>query len=143
MEVARHNSEPLSDILKKMNKPSDNLIAECLLKTLGAEKSKDRIGSWANGATAAKEWFKTIGIDPTGVVMEDGCGMSRHDYVTPRSYATMLKTMHSHAHAKVFKESMSIPGVDGTFQFRPIGPTARMTCSPACTGWRACSIGTR
>lgn len=128
VEVARHTSEPLAEILKKMNKPSDNLIAECLLKTLGAEKGKDHVGSWAAGAAAAKEWFKTIGIDPAGVVMEDGCGMSRHDYVTPRSYATVLKTMHSHAYAKVFKESMAIPGVDGTFKFRPIGPTAKLTC---------------
>src|SRR5262249_11531858 len=43
-------------------------------------------------------------------------------------YAAMLKTMHAHAYAKVFKDSMAIPGVDGTFKSRPIGPNASKTC---------------
>jgi serine-type D-Ala-D-Ala carboxypeptidase/endopeptidase (penicillin-binding protein 4) len=126
VELARHTSEPLSEILKKMNKPSDNLIAECLLKTLGAEKG-GKVGSWQAGAAAAKEWFKSAGIDAAGVVIEDGSGLSRHNFVTPRSYAMMLKTMHTHPYAKVFKDSLPIPGEEGTLRNRTIGPNARKT----------------
>lgn len=136
VEIARHTGDPLADVLKKMNKPSDNLIAECLLKTLGAEKSKDGVGSWESGSAAAKEWFKSIGIDPATIVMEDGSGMSRHNYVTPRSYALMLKTMASHPYGKVFKDSLPVPGVDGTLANRPIGPNARKSCR-AKTGYVA------
>ena len=34
--IAEHNSPPLAELLPKMNKPSDNLMAECLLKTIGS-----------------------------------------------------------------------------------------------------------
>ena len=51
VEISQHISPPLSRILWEMNKPSDNLIAELLLKTIGAElrgtsgNSEERIGS--------------------------------------------------------------------------------------------------
>jgi D-alanyl-D-alanine carboxypeptidase/D-alanyl-D-alanine-endopeptidase (penicillin-binding protein 4) len=127
-EVARHTSPPMSEILKRLNKPSDNLGAECLLKTLGAEKGKTGVGSTAAGREAAMTWFKSLGIDPEAVHMEDGSGLSRENFVSPRAYSIMLKTMVSHPQSKVFIDSLPIAGVDGTLRNRMKGTPAQNNC---------------
>jgi D-alanyl-D-alanine carboxypeptidase/D-alanyl-D-alanine-endopeptidase (penicillin-binding protein 4) len=120
--VAQHRGEPLSEGLKRLNKPSDNLAAECLLKTLGAEKGKT--GSIAAGREAARAWFKEVGMDPEAIRMEDGSGLSRLNFVTPRAYASMLLAMAAHPHATTFIESLPVAGVDGTLRSRMKGTLA-------------------
>ena len=121
-EVSRHTSIPLSEILAKLNKPSDNLIAECLLKALGAEKGKE--GSAAEGASVVAAWLKSLGADPTGLVMVDGSGLSRYNLVSPRTIAAVLKAMSSHPLGRVWADSLPIAGVDGTLRNRLKGTAA-------------------
>jgi serine-type D-Ala-D-Ala carboxypeptidase/endopeptidase (penicillin-binding protein 4) len=128
LPVAQHVSPPLSEILKKLNKPSDNLVAECLLKTLGAEKGKTGVGSAVTGRDVAYEWFKSIGMDTAGIDMTDGSGLSRQNFVTPRNLALLLKTMYTHPHGKVFIESLPVAGVDGTLRNRMKGTAAEKNC---------------
>lgn len=120
--VARHESIPLSEILVKLNKPSDNLIAECLLKTLGAEKGKE--GSAAEGAAQVAAWLKTAGADPAGLVMADGSGLSRYNLVSPRTIAAVLKAMSTHPQGRLWSDSLPIAGVDGTLRSRLKGTAA-------------------
>ena len=128
VEVARHTSIPLSEILLKLNKPSDNLIAECLLKTLSAEKGKTGEGSAADGAALVKEWLKTAGADPASVVMADGSGLSRYNLVSPRTLAAVLKTMATHSQSRVWTDSLPVAGVDGTLRNRLKGTPAENNC---------------
>jgi serine-type D-Ala-D-Ala carboxypeptidase/endopeptidase (penicillin-binding protein 4) len=128
VEIARHTGPPLSEVLKKLNKPSDNLVAECLLKTIGAEKGKAGVGSTAAGRDVAMQWFQIIGIDPAGISMQDGCGLSRHNFVSARSIALLLKAMHSHPSGKVFLDSLPVAGVDGTLRNRMKGTLATQNC---------------
>ena len=86
-------SEKLSEIIKVINKGSQNFFAEQLLKTIGLEKLG--FGSVANGVTAAKEVFADIGLNPENIVMVDGSGLSPINMVTPRQVVELLKYMYS------------------------------------------------
>lgn len=117
-----HNSPPMSEILKLLNKPSDNLIAECLLKQLGA-KLKGK-GSADSGGEAEMDYMKKIGADITAVNIADGSGLSRYNLVSPRNLLTILKYMHGHKDSQVFIDSLPIAGVDGTLKKRMKGTAA-------------------
>lgn len=124
VEVARHYSPFLSEILKHLNKTSDNLIAECLLKTLGVEKGKTRFGTTEHGIRVAKVALNRLGIDPDALHMADGSGLSRLNLVSARNVAALLRAMHAHPHAKTFLDSLPLAGVEGTLKHRLKGTPA-------------------
>lgn len=114
--LAVHKSPAMSEILALLNKPSDNLIAEVLLKTLGAEvKGK---GSAAAGEGVELDFLKKVGLDMTAVNITDGSGLSRHNYISPQNLVTLLEYMYRHKHSKVYLDSLPIAGVDGTLRRR-------------------------
>jgi len=116
-------SEKLSEIIKVINKGSQNFFAEQLLKTIGLEILG--YGSVANGVTAAKEVFATIGLNPENIVMVDGSGLSPMNMVTPRQVVELLKYIYSNK--KVYSDfynSLPIAGVDGTLGKRMNNTTA-------------------
>lgn len=115
-------SPPLSEILRLLNKPSDNLIAEVLLKTLGAERKGK--GSASAGEQVELDFLKKIGADITAISISDGSGLSRHNLISPRNLVTILKYMYNHKHSKVYLESLPIAGVDGTLRKRMKGTPA-------------------
>lgn len=115
-QIASHDSLPLAGILKLLNKPSDNLMAESLLKTLGmVKKSK---GSTRDGAAVEKEYLKKIGVGADSVLIEDGSGLSRLDLVTPTALSSILEYMWSHPNRDAFIDSLPIAGVDGSIRSR-------------------------
>ena len=111
-----HNSPPMSQILKLLNKPSDNLIAECLLKQLGARLNGK--GSADSGGKVEMGYLEKIGADTTGINISDGSGLSRYNVVSPKNLLAVLKYMHGHKDSQVFFESLPIAGVDGTLKGR-------------------------
>ncbi len=116
-------SENLSEIIKVINKGSQNLFAEQLLKTIGLEKMG--FGSAANGIAAAKEIFSEIGLNPENIIMVDGSGLSHLNMVTPRQIAELLKYMYSNKNVYAdYFNSLPIAGVDGTLGKRMKNTTA-------------------
>ena len=109
--LAVHKSPPLSRILSLLNKPSDNLIAEVLLKYIGAYVKGD--GSASGGAAVEEEFFKRIGMDMDGISIADGSGLSRLNYISANNLIVLLDYMHTAKHSKVFVDSLPIAGVDG------------------------------
>ncbi len=106
-------SEKLNEIIKVINKGSQNFFAEQLLKAIGLEKLG--FGSVANGVTAVKEVFAEIGLNPENIVMADGSGLSYLNMVTPKQVVDLLKYMYSNK--KVYSDfynSLPIAGIDGT-----------------------------
>jgi len=120
--LCTHTSPTLANILAMLNKPSDNLIAEVLLKTLGAVVKQK--GTSAAGAEVAKEFLNRIGLDLTGINIADGSGLSRLNYVTARNVVDLLTHMYNHKHAQVFIDSLPVAGVDGTLRSRMKGTAA-------------------
>lgn len=114
--VGTHTSPPISEIVRLLNKPSDNLVAEVLLKTLGAVENGK--GSSSSGASVEKEVLKSCGLDTSALSIVDGSGLSKHNCITPRNLVTLLTYMHSSKHAKIFIDSLPIAGVDGTLAYR-------------------------
>ncbi len=140
--VAEHISAPLSVYLKRLNKPSDNLVAECLLKTVGAKvKGKGTANADGTGATVALEWFKSIGLDTTRIRMADGSGLSRVNYVSPRNLVKLLAYMQTRPDFAVFYDSLPIAGVDGTMKNRLKNTAAANNCrAKTGTMMQVCSL---
>jgi len=123
--VAVHRSPPLADIVKVINKRSQNLYAEQVLRTLAAEGPLDdkemEPGSAEMGLEVAMGTFVKAGIDTSRIQLVDGSGLSRMNLVTPAMTMALLRYMGHHPEASVqraFVESMPIGGQDGTLQFR-------------------------
>lgn len=127
--LAEHVSVPLSEMLKRLNKPSDNLIAECLLKTIGAVKRKQGTGGfYGTGSQEARGWFGKIGLDLTELQQADGSGLSRGNYISPRNMSKLLAYWHTSPDFNVLYDSLPIAGVDGSLRNRLKGTAAEKNC---------------
>jgi D-alanyl-D-alanine carboxypeptidase/D-alanyl-D-alanine-endopeptidase (penicillin-binding protein 4) len=116
-------SPPLLEILPAMAKPSQNQIAEILYKTLG------RIVAGAGTSDSARRVVErqlTVwGIDSAGFAIRDGSGLSRHDYLSPRTVVRILDVMRRSEQFEAFYSALPIAGVDGTIENRMKGTAAQ------------------
>jgi D-alanyl-D-alanine carboxypeptidase/D-alanyl-D-alanine-endopeptidase (penicillin-binding protein 4) len=112
--LAEHVSVPLNDSVKLVNKISQNLHTEMLLRA-AARKS----GIWATPEDLMKfpaDFYAAAGIVPGDVVQTDGSGLSRHDLVTPRAVVTLLKYAQDQPWFPSYYASLPVAGVDGTLE---------------------------
>ena len=124
VEIIQHVSPPLSRILWEMNKPSDNLIAELLLKTIGAE-IKGTPGTGEKGLGAINEFLSEIGMEAAGYALADGSGVSRYNLVTASLLTDLLVYMfRNFAVMPEYLASLPVGGVDGTLTRRMRGMSA-------------------
>ena len=124
VEITQHVSPPLSRILWNMNKPSDNLIAELLLKTIGAEL-KGVPGTGEKGLQAINEFLNEIGMAAAGYALADGSGVSRYNLITASLLTDLLVYMfRNFVVMPEYLASLPVGGVDGTLTRRMRGMTA-------------------
>lgn len=114
--IAEHFSRPLKEIIALLNKPSDNLIAEALIKTLGRVKRGS--GTTAAGMEAVNEFLKSAGIEPAAAQFLDGSGLSRMNAVSAESLVRLLDFMNRSPHKDAFLASLPVMGTDGTLSSR-------------------------
>lgn len=126
VEVARHTGEPLIQVIHELNQRSDNLIAECLLKTLGAEKGK--AGSSEEGWRVAFEWYRSVGLDTSLIDPLDGSGLTRRDRITPRFMVSLLRVMWGRPGGKEWMDTLPLAGRSGTLARRMKGTPAEGNC---------------
>jgi D-alanyl-D-alanine carboxypeptidase/D-alanyl-D-alanine-endopeptidase (penicillin-binding protein 4) len=112
---------PISTVLKRANTDSMNLYAECLCKRLG-HATTNQPGSWANGTAAVASFLQKIGIASDQFHLDDGCGLSRDDNVSPDAIAHLLVYDYFSKNKPTFLHSLAIAGVDGTLEHRFEGP---------------------
>ncbi|MCH8981510.1 D-alanyl-D-alanine carboxypeptidase/D-alanyl-D-alanine-endopeptidase, partial [candidate division KSB1 bacterium] len=116
--LVEHLSEPLSSLITKNNKDSDNLYAELILKTLGAEE-KGKPGTAEKGISVIKQFFNEMGVDTTSFGLADGSGVSRYNVISPDQIIELLKAMYKDFRLRAeFVASLAIAGVDGTLRNR-------------------------
>jgi len=114
----------LKDLVQKINKHSDNFLAECLFKTIGAVATGKQGNSFYSTQTILK-FLKDNGIYANGTAVVDGSGISRYDLVTVGAIVGLLQKMYfDNKNFKDFYNSLSIAGVDGTLRDRMIGSSA-------------------
>lgn len=118
-----HASPPLAEILPAYLKPSQNQIAETLLRTLGRELRGE--GSSRAGAAAEDSVLRAGGL-PTArrLVIADGSGLSRYNLVSPAFLADLLTRMAQGPHAQLWQAALPVAGVDGTLASRLRGTPA-------------------
>jgi D-alanyl-D-alanine carboxypeptidase/D-alanyl-D-alanine-endopeptidase (penicillin-binding protein 4) len=114
--LAEHVSVPLGDAVKLINKISQNLHAEMLLRTAARQN-----GVWATPDELMKvpaDFYAAAGIAPGDVIQTDASGLSRHDLVTPRAIATLLGFARKQSWFGLYFASLPVAGVDGTLEDR-------------------------
>jgi D-alanyl-D-alanine carboxypeptidase/D-alanyl-D-alanine-endopeptidase (penicillin-binding protein 4) len=127
VEIAARKSPPLSVIAAQTLKPSQNLYAELLLRTLGklANSPDPKLSSEDAGAAVVRNFLTQAGIDPTGFVMNDGSGLARSDLVTADTTLQLLVYMNRHRFGSQFRLALPVAGVDGTLRNRMKGTPAQ------------------
>ena len=115
--LAKTDSPPLREIATVLMKVSQNLYAETLLKAVGAVNTGS--GTARAGRAAAARMLQDWTMDESSLVMADGSGLSRYNYVTANLLAGILARMYSDpAHREPFYASLPIAGKDGTVSTR-------------------------
>ncbi len=114
--LAEHISVPLAEALRLVNKVSQNLHSELLLRTAAREKAGATTAEAA--LKFAQEFFKSAGIEEGDVVLYDGSGLSRRDVVTPQAEVKLLEYAAQQPWGAAFRSTLPIAGEDGTLAER-------------------------
>jgi len=118
--LARRESRPWGELLRHMNKSSDNAGPRLLYLSLGLA-GMDADAQATTAALAEREvrrWLAGNGIDDAGLVLDNGSGLSRSERITPLQLASMLKAAWHGRHAPELLMSLPVAGVDGTLRHR-------------------------
>lgn len=117
-------SEPLADVVRRLNKTSNNFVAEQLLKTLGAE-AKGSPGSWAKGIGAVEEFLAEAGIPRGAYLMKNGSGLNDTNRFSARQIVALLRAMWARFPLQAeYAASLPVAGRDGTIRYRMEGTAA-------------------
>jgi D-alanyl-D-alanine carboxypeptidase/D-alanyl-D-alanine-endopeptidase (penicillin-binding protein 4) len=122
--LASSTSEPLTVLIRDLNKYSNNFMAETLLKTIGAEAGAPP-GTWAKGLEAVRSWLAGIGLKDGTFRYDNGSGLYDSNRFTPLQIATVLRQAYRDFRVSPdFVSALSIAGADGTLGNRMLGTAA-------------------
>jgi len=134
--LARREARPWGELLRPLNKTSDNALTRLLYLQLGvpAMAANPQASTFELADRAVREWFTKHGIDPAGLVIDNGSGLSRSERVSAWQMARMLQVAWAGPNASDLVMSLPTVGVDGTMRNRlKEGPAA---------GWARLKTGT-
>lgn len=115
--LAQVLSPPLGQIVRFMDRGSDNFTAELLLKQLGAAAGE--VGTTLGGAAQAREILATANVPLAGVRIVDGSGLSLYDRLTARAIVGILRAAWADAAVKgPFVSALAVAGRSGTLKDR-------------------------
>jgi len=120
--LAVYRSPKLVDIIKVVNKISNNLYAENLFLTIA--KANQKAGNPGEAARAVGEILKNAGLHPEGLYMVDGSGLSRLGLITPGETVDLLNMMARNPYFEAFSSSLAVPATEGTLKNWPTGKSA-------------------
>jgi serine-type D-Ala-D-Ala carboxypeptidase/endopeptidase (penicillin-binding protein 4) len=124
LKIASMESLPLHEIVKLMNKYSNNFIADVLLKTLGKE-IKGAPGTMDKGLEVLNEEVLRLGLAAKGFNVVSGSGLTRDNRMTAKQFIQLLNA--AYLDFEVLPEllsSLPIAGRDGTLRGRMQGTQA-------------------
>ncbi len=114
--LLRVESEPLSNLVRDMNKFSNNVMARHLFLALSAQRQGQ--GETRASARVVREWLESRGIDAPGMAIDNGAGLSRDDRITAATLASLLRNAWSSPLMPELAASMPIFATDGTLKSR-------------------------
>ena len=140
MLLATHYSQPLSEIIRDINKFSNNVMARQLLISLSLNKEVPLINtplfdllpdtlfpvistspaSFERSEIVLRNWIANKGFDFPELVLENGAGLSRKERISPHNIALLLQDMNLSPFSAEIEASLPIVGVDGTMRKRHV-----------------------
>jgi D-alanyl-D-alanine carboxypeptidase/D-alanyl-D-alanine-endopeptidase (penicillin-binding protein 4) len=114
--LASYQSQPVVQDLRVINKVSQNLHAELMLRLLGKEKGTS--GSVQGGLEVLRGFLVNAGIKPDQFAFYDGSGLSREDLVTPQAAVALLRYAAQQPWGKAFQDTLPVSAVDGSLADR-------------------------
>ncbi len=114
--LASHESKPLMEDVRVINKVSQNLHAEILLRLLGREKGT--AGTVEGGLEVVRGFLNKVGIPPDQYAFYDGSGLSRQNLVTPAALVQLLRYASLQPWGASFRDTLPVAGVDGSLAER-------------------------
>ncbi|AZS82761.1 D-alanyl-D-alanine carboxypeptidase/D-alanyl-D-alanine-endopeptidase [Achromobacter spanius] len=115
--LASHDSPTLAEVIRQINKRSNNVMARTLLLTLGAERGR-RPATVTSSEAVAKGALVKQGLDMPELIIDNGAGLSRDARVSADSLASMLTVAWNSPLMPEYISSFAIAGVDGTVRRR-------------------------
>jgi D-alanyl-D-alanine carboxypeptidase/D-alanyl-D-alanine-endopeptidase (penicillin-binding protein 4) len=112
----RHESEPLANLARDMNKFSNNVMARHVFLALSAERGGN--GEAAASAQRVRDWLRARRIEAPELVLENGSGLSRGERASAATLAAILRDAWVSALMPEMVSSLPIYGVDGTLRSR-------------------------
>lgn len=116
IELARRESLPLTEVARVVNKVSQNLHAELLLREVGRVKQNE--GTREAGLKELGVFLKEVGVEEKEYHLEDGSGLSRRGIVSPTAIVKLLTYMHSRSYGADWDSMLPFGGEDGTLRSR-------------------------
>ncbi len=123
VELQRH-VHGIDTVITFLNKVSDNLSAECVLKTIAAERYKIP-GSAEAGRSLVNEFLTACGVDTNRISVADGSGLSRYNLTSAATMVRVLEQVYRDTRSfPLFYHALPVAGVDGTIESRMRGTLA-------------------
>ncbi|CDG80703.1 D-alanyl-D-alanine carboxypeptidase/D-alanyl-D-alanine endopeptidase [Janthinobacterium agaricidamnosum] len=133
--LADHVARALPEVLRDINKNSDNTLARTLFLSLGSLESDGWLGSRPVALAAPEDtvsrarqvvhdWFQRHHIDDQGLIIENGSGLSRTERISAGQMAALMQAASIGPWAPEFLSSLPIVALDGTMRRRLIGTPA-------------------
>jgi D-alanyl-D-alanine carboxypeptidase/D-alanyl-D-alanine-endopeptidase (penicillin-binding protein 4) len=110
-------SPPLADVIRSINKNSNNVMTRQLVYTLAAEVAEPP-GTRDVGIGIIRDFLQSRGVDAESLVLVNGAGLSRDERISARTLADMLRVAHQSPYAAEYISSLSLGGLDGTTRGR-------------------------
>ena len=122
VELGAMESLPMRDIVREVQKPSQNLYTDLVLAHVGAleQNSETRRDQTSEdlGIRELQNFLGKAGVRRGDVHFEEGSGLSRNNLTTPNATVALLQFMSRHAEAEAYLNALPIAGVDGTLRNR-------------------------
>jgi len=123
--LSRTYSPDLVEIIRDINKYSNNTMARQLFLSLGVEFAVDGDENDGDAANRViRRWLDKKGIKAQHLVLENGSGLSRNERISALELATMLQAAWKSPYAAEFISSMPLVAIDGTMKKRLRGTAA-------------------
>jgi serine-type D-Ala-D-Ala carboxypeptidase/endopeptidase (penicillin-binding protein 4) len=113
-----HESLTLAEVIRLVNKFSSNSMARALFLTMGAERYPGRPATTTAGREAVMAFLAQHGIAATGLVLENGSGLSRTERISVATMADVLLTAYHSQYMPEFAASLPLSATDGTLKRR-------------------------
>lgn len=110
--ITQMYSPPLQELIKEINRESNNLYAEVLLKILAKELKTD------DPITALETSLNKLNISSANYSLEDASGLSRQNLITPETLVQILSVIANTANRDIYRSSLAIAGNNGTLKQR-------------------------